>query len=135
MPVRYFQGVDDDYYYQIKGKNGEVMCTSEGYSRESDARRGYEDLYDQIIRDAVSLARQERMERASQGDTSNGGDSKRPEGGSESVPESASQADVQSADADGEGTRQASEADGGRPEGFSTHDEVPDDNPDALRRV
>lgn len=42
--IDYFQGADDDFYYQVKGENGEALVTSEGYTREADAKRGFEAL-------------------------------------------------------------------------------------------
>lgn len=35
-----FQGKDGQWYYSILGENGEVMATSEGYTRHRDATRG-----------------------------------------------------------------------------------------------
>jgi hypothetical protein len=114
MPVRYFQGLDDDYYYQMVGKNREVMATSEGYTTESDARRGFKDLATEVI----SMVRD--MELLNERLGSPAGE----------VSESEVQTDVQEADEVGEGQNQDPEADG---EGFSKHDEVPHDNPDALK--
>ncbi len=39
-----FQDADGQWRYRIKGKNGEIMATSEGYTRPADARRGLLDL-------------------------------------------------------------------------------------------
>lgn len=55
MPVRYFQGVDDDYYYQVSADNGEVLVTSEGYRDETDAKRGFEALKRAIAETVFSI--------------------------------------------------------------------------------
>ena len=33
-----------EWRYRIKGRNGEIMATSEGYTRPQDAERGLADL-------------------------------------------------------------------------------------------
>lgn len=35
-----FQGKDDQWYFHLEGKNGEVQLTSEGYTSKHDAARG-----------------------------------------------------------------------------------------------
>lgn len=35
-----FQGKDGDWYFNILAENGQVMATSEGYTRHRDAVRG-----------------------------------------------------------------------------------------------
>lgn len=35
--VRVFQGADDQWYYESKSANGQVLSTSEGYTRRTDA--------------------------------------------------------------------------------------------------
>lgn len=39
-----FKDEDGQWRYRIKGGNGEIMATSEGYTRPEDAVRGYRDL-------------------------------------------------------------------------------------------
>lgn len=58
MPVRYFEDEDDEIRYAVDGENGENMVTSEGYTREPDARRGYEDLVREIVRSETALVTQ-----------------------------------------------------------------------------
>jgi hypothetical protein len=42
--VEYFTDEAGGHRYRIRGRNGEPMVTSEGYTTARDARRGYEDL-------------------------------------------------------------------------------------------
>jgi uncharacterized protein YegP (UPF0339 family) len=42
--VEFFTDEQGEYRFRIKGRNGEVLATSEGYTREDDARRGFWDL-------------------------------------------------------------------------------------------
>lgn len=49
MPeVEYFvgstEGNADQWYFHIKGANGEIMMVSEAYDSESNAKRGFKDL-------------------------------------------------------------------------------------------
>lgn len=39
-----FQDKHGEWRFRIKGHNGEIMATSEGYTRPHDARRGLDDL-------------------------------------------------------------------------------------------
>jgi uncharacterized protein YegP (UPF0339 family) len=43
-----FQDTDGDYRIRVKAKNGEIVYTSEGYTRPEDAIRGFHDLIDVI---------------------------------------------------------------------------------------
>lgn len=36
----FFQGENGQHYFNVKGENGEIIATSEGYTRPEDARRG-----------------------------------------------------------------------------------------------
>jgi uncharacterized protein YegP (UPF0339 family) len=42
--VEYFKDEAGEWRYRVKGKNGENMVTSEGYTRRRDAVRGFDDL-------------------------------------------------------------------------------------------
>lgn len=42
--VEYFKDKAGEWHYRIKGRNGEIMSTSEGYTRKGDAVRGFRDL-------------------------------------------------------------------------------------------
>lgn len=48
MSVEYFTGrtiaSQDDHYFHVKGNNGEIVASSEAYTRRADAERGYEAL-------------------------------------------------------------------------------------------
>ena len=44
MRVEIFEDVQGQHRYRIRGDNGEIMATSEGYSSKSNAQRGLEDL-------------------------------------------------------------------------------------------
>lgn len=44
MIVEIFTDTAGESRYRIKGDNGEQLVTSEGYSRPTDARRGFQDL-------------------------------------------------------------------------------------------
>ncbi len=37
-----FQGKDDQYYWNLKAKNGEILCQSEGYTTKQSAEGGVE---------------------------------------------------------------------------------------------
>lgn len=39
-----FKGTDDQYYYRVRGANGEIMVVSEGYVSKANAERGLLDL-------------------------------------------------------------------------------------------
>jgi uncharacterized protein YegP (UPF0339 family) len=43
-----FQGDDKQFYFRVKSGNGEIVGTSEGYTREADANRGYE-TFERIV--------------------------------------------------------------------------------------
>lgn len=43
-----FQDENDEWRYRIKGKNGEILVTSEGYTTQRDASRGLGDLADVV---------------------------------------------------------------------------------------
>jgi uncharacterized protein YegP (UPF0339 family) len=42
--LEFFAGADGDAYFRLKGRNGEIVHTSEGYTTLADAHRGFEDL-------------------------------------------------------------------------------------------
>jgi uncharacterized protein YegP (UPF0339 family) len=44
--VTYFQDGQDQWRFRVKGKNGEIVVTSEGYTRKRDAVRGFMTLQD-----------------------------------------------------------------------------------------
>lgn len=46
--LRIFKGNDEQWYYQVMGRNGQVMVTSEGYPKRSNAVRGFADLCDAL---------------------------------------------------------------------------------------
>lgn len=37
--IRFFKGANGEYYFHILGKNGEIVATSEGYTRKWSAKR------------------------------------------------------------------------------------------------
>lgn len=39
-----FQDEHGEWRFRVKGRNGEVVATSEGYTRSADAERGLNDL-------------------------------------------------------------------------------------------
>jgi uncharacterized protein len=42
--VEFFEDEQGEHRFRIKGRNGEVLATSEGYTRKQDAVRGFWDL-------------------------------------------------------------------------------------------
>jgi uncharacterized protein YegP (UPF0339 family) len=42
--IEIFKDEAGEWRYRVKGRNGEIMATSEGYGRKADARRGLNDL-------------------------------------------------------------------------------------------
>lgn len=42
--IEIWQDAAGEWRFTVKGKNGEVVVTSEGYTREADAKRGVETL-------------------------------------------------------------------------------------------
>lgn len=42
--IEVFEDAAKEFRYRVKGRNGEPMVTSEGYSTRSNAHRGYQDL-------------------------------------------------------------------------------------------
>lgn len=44
-----FEDKDGEWRYHVKGKNGEIMCQSEGYESKANARRGAYDLVNLIL--------------------------------------------------------------------------------------
>jgi uncharacterized protein len=42
--VEFFEDEQGEHRFRIKGGNGEVLATSEGYTRKQDAVRGFWDL-------------------------------------------------------------------------------------------
>jgi uncharacterized protein YegP (UPF0339 family) len=42
--LEFFVDAAGETRYRIKGKNGEIMVTSEGYRDKTDAQRGFNDL-------------------------------------------------------------------------------------------
>lgn len=48
---KFFQGKDGQFYFNVVAKNGEVVATSEGYTREEDAHRGSLALTNMFLKD------------------------------------------------------------------------------------
>jgi uncharacterized protein YegP (UPF0339 family) len=48
-----FEGQDEQHYFRVKSANGEIVSTSEGYTRAHDAERGYGALLRAVQRDSV----------------------------------------------------------------------------------
>ena len=46
-----FQGSDGQFYFNVYGSNGEVLATSEGYTRKHDAVRGFKALRMAVFQD------------------------------------------------------------------------------------
>lgn len=46
--IEYFIGKDGQWYFRLKGLNGETVVTSEGYTRKRDAKRGAQTLREMI---------------------------------------------------------------------------------------
>lgn len=126
MPHRYFQDEAGEWRYAVEGDNGENLVTSEGYTRKADAARGYNDLCEQIVKEYHANGKALRDEGRSQ--PSVGG---RSEASEPSNPEDAESSPTLSQE-DGSGSGPDGEERGHRAFG-STHDEVPGDNPAALR--
>lgn len=40
MRIEIFEGKDGQWYYRLRSTNGQILCTSEGYTRSYDAWRG-----------------------------------------------------------------------------------------------
>lgn len=49
--IRVFPGDDEQWYYEPKGGNGEVLSTSEGYTRKDDAVRAATAAYPGVALD------------------------------------------------------------------------------------
>lgn len=39
MKAHIFKGTNGQWYWHIKGRNGEIVCQSEGYTRRASAKR------------------------------------------------------------------------------------------------
>lgn len=39
MKAEIWKGRDGNWFWHIKGRNGEIVCSSEGYTRRSSAKR------------------------------------------------------------------------------------------------
>lgn len=39
--IEVFQDAKGEWRFRVKGRNGEIVATSEGYTRKDDAKRGY----------------------------------------------------------------------------------------------
>lgn len=37
-----FKGKDDQYYFRLKAANGEIICSSEGYTTKQSCEKGIE---------------------------------------------------------------------------------------------
>ena len=46
-----------DYYFRVRGGNGEPLMTSEAYTTQTDARRGFLDPVDAVIAAKSGMAR------------------------------------------------------------------------------
>lgn len=44
--IEIFQGENKEWYFRVKGKNGEIVATSEGYDSKGNAKRGINSLLD-----------------------------------------------------------------------------------------
>jgi uncharacterized protein YegP (UPF0339 family) len=51
MAHEVFEGKDGQYYFHVKGNNGEIVAVSEGYTRKADAERGYGSLENIVLED------------------------------------------------------------------------------------
>lgn len=47
--IEIFQGADEQWYFHVKGANGEIQALSEGYTRKQDAERGANDLVSTVL--------------------------------------------------------------------------------------
>lgn len=63
MATQVFKGADGQFYFRIKGSNGEVIATSEGYTRKQDAERGLEGLMQTVESDRKSEVEPESFPR------------------------------------------------------------------------
>lgn len=54
--IRVFKGADDQWYFHVKGANGEIVAASEGYSTKEGAKRGARTLIRLILTDFVDAA-------------------------------------------------------------------------------
>lgn len=43
--VHIFKGRDDQWYFHVRGRNGQPVCTSEGYVSKSNALEGIRTMY------------------------------------------------------------------------------------------
>lgn len=43
--IEIFHDENGEWRYRVKGRNGEIVATSEGYTRPDDAERGAGDLH------------------------------------------------------------------------------------------
>lgn len=43
-----FADTTGEWRFRIRGSNGEIMATSEGYRDRTDARRGFQDLAERV---------------------------------------------------------------------------------------
>jgi uncharacterized protein YegP (UPF0339 family) len=52
--VEVFVGIDDQYYWRAKARNGEIVAVSEAHTREEDAARAADGVFPNvtIIREA-----------------------------------------------------------------------------------
>lgn len=42
--VEYYESDDGDYRWRVQAANGEIVASGEGYTRRSDAKRGFQDV-------------------------------------------------------------------------------------------
>ena len=47
--IEFFTDAEGGHRFRVKGANGEIVASSEGYSRKADAQRGYADLWAIVI--------------------------------------------------------------------------------------
>jgi uncharacterized protein YegP (UPF0339 family) len=115
--IEYFLDDDSKNRFRVKGRNGEIVATSEAYANQSNAERGVDDLYLILHADLGGKVDEERpITPTLAGDGSDSGS-----GGSGT--------DAESSDAE---SLRETEGEETLPGDFSRHDEVPHDNPDAL---
>lgn len=56
-----FKDSAGEWRFRVKGANGEIVATSEGYSTKSNARRGLKTLITILIKPKVAVPRKLRI--------------------------------------------------------------------------
>lgn len=52
--IEVFQDAKGEWRFRVKGRNGEIVATSEGYTRKDDAKRGFFALRS-IVKDLIDV--------------------------------------------------------------------------------